>query len=45
LLFHHEPEHVDEDLDRLLDEARGYSTRRYPRLKVDAAVEGLTLNL
>jgi len=45
LLFHHEPEHGDEDLDRLLVEARGYAARRFPRLKVDAAAEGLTLNL
>jgi phosphoribosyl 1,2-cyclic phosphodiesterase len=45
LLFHHEPEHTDEDLDRLLAEAREYAGRRFPRLKVEAATEGLTLNL
>lgn len=45
LLFHHEPEHGDEKLDRLVAEARGYGARRFPRLKVDAAAEGLTLNL
>lgn len=45
LLFHHEPEHGDEALDRLVAEARGYGARRCPRLKVDAAAEGLTLNL
>jgi phosphoribosyl 1,2-cyclic phosphodiesterase len=45
LLFHHEPEHCDEDLDRLVSEARNYAGQQFPRLKVEAATEGLTLNL
>lgn len=45
LLFHHEPEHGDEELDRVLADARALARRSAPKLVVDAAREGLTLNL
>jgi len=45
VLFHHEPEHDDDALDRLLDETRGYARRVAGGLEVDAAAEGMELAL
>jgi ribonuclease BN (tRNA processing enzyme) len=45
VLFHHEPEHDDPALDALVNEARGYASKRAPRLKLDAATEGMSLTL
>lgn len=45
VLFHHEPEHDDPAIDRLLDDARTYAGRTAPGLQVDAAREGMTLTL
>ncbi|HKV76262.1 MAG TPA: MBL fold metallo-hydrolase [Gemmatimonadales bacterium] len=45
LLFHHEPEHGDDELDRVLSEAQTYARRSAPRLTVDAAREGLSIKL
>jgi phosphoribosyl 1,2-cyclic phosphodiesterase len=40
LLFHHEPEHDDAMLDRLLADAREYARTLAPKLVVEAAIEG-----
>jgi phosphoribosyl 1,2-cyclic phosphodiesterase len=40
VLFHHEPEHDDDAIDRLVVEAREHARRVAPKLVVDAAVEG-----
>jgi ribonuclease BN (tRNA processing enzyme) len=45
ILFHHEPEHDDDALDRLLDDTRMYASRTAGRLEVDAAAEGMELPL
>jgi phosphoribosyl 1,2-cyclic phosphodiesterase len=45
VLFHHEPEHDDGDIDALLVGARSYAAGRSPGLTVDAAMEGMTLTL
>jgi phosphoribosyl 1,2-cyclic phosphodiesterase len=45
LLFHHDPEHDDRALDRLLHEAQAYAAKRAPALEVDAACEGTQLTL
>lgn len=45
LLFHHEPEHDDDALDRLLEDTRGYAGRAAPGLRVDAAAEGMEIQL
>jgi ribonuclease BN (tRNA processing enzyme) len=45
ILFHHEPEHDDAALDRLLDDTRAYAARTAAGLEVDAAAEGLELPL
>jgi phosphoribosyl 1,2-cyclic phosphodiesterase len=45
ILFHHEPEHDDEALDRLVDEARTFARGIAPMLVVDAAMEGMQLTL
>jgi ribonuclease BN (tRNA processing enzyme) len=45
ILFHHEPEHDDSALDRLLADTREYATRVAPRLVVDAAAEGMHFSL
>jgi phosphoribosyl 1,2-cyclic phosphodiesterase len=45
ILFHHEPEHSDDALDRLLDDTRKYAAGVAPRLEVEAAAEGLTFSL
>lgn len=40
LLFHHDPSHDDDMIDRMVTEARGRVTRRGGTLEVDAAREG-----
>ncbi len=45
ILFHHEPEHDDDALDRLLAETRDHAARVAPGLVVDAAAEGMELSL
>jgi phosphoribosyl 1,2-cyclic phosphodiesterase len=45
ILFHHEPEHDDDALDRLLADTRTYAAKVAPRLVVDAAAEGMRLSL
>lgn len=43
ILFHHEPEHDDDALDRLLAETREHAARVAPALVVDAAIEGMQI--
>ena len=45
VLFHHEPEHDDAAIDRLLEDTREFAHRTVPALEVDAAAEGLELPL
>jgi ribonuclease BN (tRNA processing enzyme) len=45
ILFHHEPEHDDDALDRLLEDTRGFASRTAGSLQVDAAAEGMELPL
>jgi phosphoribosyl 1,2-cyclic phosphodiesterase len=45
VLFHHEPEHDDDALDRLLEQTRGYARDLAPELQVDAAAEGMQFSL
>ena len=45
VLFHHEPERKDEDVDRCVDEARALVRRRGGSVEVIAAAEGLTLTI
>jgi phosphoribosyl 1,2-cyclic phosphodiesterase len=45
ILFHHEPEHDDDALDRLLDDTRRYAAQTAGSLQVDAAAEGMELPL
>jgi ribonuclease BN (tRNA processing enzyme) len=45
VLFHHEPEHDDGDIDALLIGARSFAAARSPGLTVDAAMEGMSLTL
>lgn len=45
ILFHHEPEHDDAALDRLLADTRDYAKRVAPELEVEAAVEGMGFSL
>lgn len=45
LLFHFEPEHDDETMDRIVVETRAYARRVAPGLEVDAATEGMTFSL
>jgi phosphoribosyl 1,2-cyclic phosphodiesterase len=45
VLFHHEPDHDDAAVDRLLSGARAAAMRSAPALVVDAAMEGLTYTL
>lgn len=44
-LFHHDPDHDDRRLDELVKHARKIVTKRKGKLKVDAAREGLTIQL
>ena len=43
-LFHHDPAHSDDEIDRMLDAARSAAAGS-PLLEVTAAVEGLTVDL
>lgn len=45
ILFHHEPEHDDATIDRLLADAREHARRVAPRLVVEAAMEGSGFSL
>ena len=45
VFFHHEPDHDDAAIDRLLSGARAAAMRSAPNLVVDAAMEGLTFTL
>jgi ribonuclease BN (tRNA processing enzyme) len=45
ILFHHEPEHDDAALDRLLADTRDYARRVAPALEVEAAAEGMKFPL
>ena len=45
ILFHHEPEHDDDALDRLVADTKQYAVRAAPGLVVEAAVEGLRFAL
>ena len=45
ILFHHEPEHSDDALDRLLADTRQYAVGVAPRLEIEAAAEGMTFPL
>jgi phosphoribosyl 1,2-cyclic phosphodiesterase len=45
ILFHHEPEHDDDALDRLVADTRDYAASVAPGLVVEAAVEGLRFSL
>jgi phosphoribosyl 1,2-cyclic phosphodiesterase len=45
ILFHHEPEHSDDALDRLLADTRQYAGRTAPGLEIEAATEGTNLPL
>jgi ribonuclease BN (tRNA processing enzyme) len=45
ILFHHEPEHSDDALDILLEDTRKYAASVAPKLKIDAAAEGMTFSL
>jgi phosphoribosyl 1,2-cyclic phosphodiesterase len=43
VLFHHEPEHDDVQIDRMLADARAHARQVAPGMVVDAAVEGMTI--
>jgi phosphoribosyl 1,2-cyclic phosphodiesterase len=45
ILFHHEPEHDDTALDRLVRDTREYAAQAAPTLVVEAAVEGMSFRL
>ncbi|HXW97593.1 MAG TPA: MBL fold metallo-hydrolase [Gemmatimonadales bacterium] len=45
VLFHHEPEHSDADIDALLAGARAYAAQHCRGLELDAASEGMSLTL
>jgi phosphoribosyl 1,2-cyclic phosphodiesterase len=45
ILFHHEPEHDDTALDRLVQDTREYAARVAPALNVEAAMEGMRFSL
>ncbi|MGH7580462.1 MAG: MBL fold metallo-hydrolase [Gemmatimonadales bacterium] len=45
ILFHHEPEHDDDALDRLLEDTRRFASRTAGSLEVEAAAEGMELSL
>jgi phosphoribosyl 1,2-cyclic phosphodiesterase len=45
ILFHHEPEHSDDALDRLLADTRQYAADVAPRLEIEAAAEGMRFPL
>lgn len=43
ILFHHEPEHDDAAVDGMLANARAHAARVAPDLRVEAAMEGMSL--
>jgi phosphoribosyl 1,2-cyclic phosphodiesterase len=45
ILFHHEPEHDDAALDRLVEDTREYAARTAPKLQVEPAVEGMRFSI
>jgi phosphoribosyl 1,2-cyclic phosphodiesterase len=45
ILFHHEPEHSDDALDRLLADTRQYAAGVAPKLEIEAAAEGMKFPL
>lgn len=45
VIFHHEPEHDDDAIDRLMQRTRLDAAKTAPGLVIDAAREGMTLNL
>jgi phosphoribosyl 1,2-cyclic phosphodiesterase len=45
ILFHHEPEHDDGAIDRLLADTREHAGRVAPGLQVDAAAEGMRFTI
>jgi phosphoribosyl 1,2-cyclic phosphodiesterase len=45
IMFHHEPEHDDDALDRLLEDTRLFASRTAGELEVEAAAEGMELSL
>lgn len=45
LLFHYEPEHDDDTMDRIVDDARAYGSKVAPDLVVEAATEGMSFEL
>ena len=45
ILFHHEPEHDDGAIDRLLADTREYAGRVAPGLQVEAAAEGMRFSI
>jgi len=45
ILFHHEPEHSDDALDRLLADTRQYAASTAPGVEVEAATEGMKFPL
>jgi phosphoribosyl 1,2-cyclic phosphodiesterase len=45
ILFHHEPEHDDDALDRLLEDTRRQASHLAGNLQVDAAAEGMEIPL
>jgi phosphoribosyl 1,2-cyclic phosphodiesterase len=44
-LFHHDPDHDDKRIDKMVQHARQLVTKQKGKLKVDAAREGMTINL
>ena len=44
-LFHHDPDHDDQRIDSFVKHARRLVAKKQGRLKVDAAREGMTINL
>jgi phosphoribosyl 1,2-cyclic phosphodiesterase len=44
-LFHHEPTHADEDIDRMVEGARARARQVGSELEIFAAAEGLELAL
>ena len=44
-LFHHDPDHSDKQIDSLVKHARRLVAKQKGKLKVDAAREGMTINL
>jgi len=45
ILFHHDPDHDDQRMDELVTHARALVTQANASLKVEAASEGLVIQL